>query len=142
MVGLLPLEECILVRVQVPQPTSEGEEVLSRARRSAVLFSSAMTIKIQGPERAPSSGRRGAGTYFVYIIECADGSLYTGITTDVARRFAEHKAGTGGHYTRSKEVVRVAYSEQHPDRSSASKREAEIKGWRRDNKLRLIQSIS
>jgi len=78
----------------------------------------------------------------VYIIECADGSLYTGITTDVARRFAEHKAGTGGHYTRSKEVVRVAYSEQHPDRSSASKREAEIKGWRRDNKLRLIQSIS
>ena len=78
----------------------------------------------------------------MYIIECADGSLYTGITTDVARRFAEHKAGTGGHYTRSKEVVRVAYSEQHPDRSSASKREAEIKGWRRDNKLRLIQSIS
>ncbi|MDP2594098.1 MAG: GIY-YIG nuclease family protein [bacterium] len=78
--------------------------------------------------------------YFVYIIECADGSLYTGITTDVVRRFAEHKSGIGGHYTRSKEVVRVAYSEQHPDRSSALKREAEIKGWRRDKKLYLIES--
>ncbi len=76
--------------------------------------------------------------YLVYLIECEDGSLYTGITTDIERRFAEHKDGTGGHYTRSKKVVRVVYTEPHPDRSSASKREAEIKSWRRDKKLALV----
>ncbi len=76
--------------------------------------------------------------YFLYILKCTDGSLYTGITTDVARRLAEHKAGKGGSYTGSREVVRVAYSEKFPDRSSASKREAEIKRWPREKKLKLI----
>lgn len=77
--------------------------------------------------------------YFVYLIECSDGSLYTGITTDVERRFIEHKNKIGGHYTSSKEVIRVAYTEQHPDKSSALKREAQIKGWVRQKKLNLIQ---
>lgn len=78
--------------------------------------------------------------YFVYLIECSDGSLYTGITTDVERRFQEHKHKEGGHYTSSKKVVRVAYTEQHPDRSSASKREAQIKSWTRQKKLDLIKT--
>lgn len=78
--------------------------------------------------------------YFVYIIECSDKSLYTGITTDIARRFAEHKSGQGGHYTRAKEAAKVVYTEEHPNRSSALKREAEIKGWTRQKKLALIQS--
>ena len=64
--------------------------------------------------------------YFVYLIECKDGSLYTGITTDVERRFHEHKNGIGGHYTSAKKVVRVAHIEKYPNRSSALKREAEI----------------
>jgi len=76
--------------------------------------------------------------YFVYILQCADDSLYTGITTDVERRFNEHKNKDGGHYTSSREVVRVAYTEEHPDRSSALKREAQIKGWTRQEKLRLF----
>ena len=78
--------------------------------------------------------------YYLYILECADGSLYTGITTDLARRLAEHQAGTGGHYTSAHTVMRVAYTEQHPDRSSASRREAEIKSWSREKKIALIQS--
>jgi putative endonuclease len=78
--------------------------------------------------------------YFVYIIECENGSLYTGITNDVDRRFKEHKAGKGGHYTRSARVVRIVYTEPHPDKSSALKREAQLKGWRRDKKLNLISS--
>jgi len=77
--------------------------------------------------------------YFLYLLECKDGSLYTGITTDVERRFNEHKNKIGGHYTRSKKVVRVAYTEKHPNRSSALKREAEIKGWRREKKLTLFK---
>ena len=75
--------------------------------------------------------------YFVYLLECADGSLYTGITTDVARRLKEHQAGTGGHFTRAKGALRILYTEEHPDRSSASKREAAIKKLSRLQKLGL-----
>ena len=77
--------------------------------------------------------------YYLYILECKDGTLYTGITTDVERRFAEHKNKKGGHYTSAREVVRVAYTEEHPNRSEASKREAEIKGWTRERKLDFVQ---
>ncbi|TSC70716.1 MAG: putative endonuclease [Parcubacteria group bacterium Gr01-1014_49] len=76
--------------------------------------------------------------YFVYILSCADGSLYTGVTTDVKRRFAEHKKGTGGRFTRARKVKRVVYTERHPDRSSAQKREAQIKSWPRKKKLALV----
>ena len=78
--------------------------------------------------------------YFVYIIECKDKSLYTGITTNLERRFAEHKAGKGGSYTRARKVVKIVYTEKYLNRSLASKREAEIKGWSRFKKLSLISA--
>ena len=77
--------------------------------------------------------------YFVYILECADGSLYTGITTDVARRLAQHKNKTGGHYTRAHGARKVLYTEECRDRSAASKREAEIKKWTRGEKMRMVK---
>jgi len=77
--------------------------------------------------------------YFVYILKCRDGSLYTGITTDLKRRLEQHKSGKGGHYTRSRKVIGIVYSERHPNRSVASKREAEIKGWSREKKLNLLR---
>jgi putative endonuclease len=73
----------------------------------------------------------------VYLLECGDESLYTGITTDLARRVEEHKAGKGGAYTRAKKVKKILYSEKHKSRSSASKRESEIKTWPRQKKLTL-----
>lgn len=76
--------------------------------------------------------------YFVYLLECEDDSLYTGITTDVERRFAEHKKGIGSHFTKAKGARRIVYSEQQPDRSSALKREAAIKKFTREQKLALI----
>lgn len=76
--------------------------------------------------------------YHVYLIECEDASIYTGITTDLARRFEEHKQGKGGHYTRAHRVKRILYSEEFANRSEASKREAEIKGWRREKKMELV----
>lgn len=76
--------------------------------------------------------------YFVYCIECEDGSIYTGITTDVARRFKEHAAGKGGHYTRAHKVKKILHTEAHVTRSTASKREAEIKSWKKERKLSLI----
>lgn len=76
--------------------------------------------------------------YFVYLLLCADDSVYTGITTDVARRFEEHAGGKrGAKFTRAKEAVRVLYVEEYPDRSEASKREAQIKKLPRHQKLTL-----
>lgn len=75
--------------------------------------------------------------YFVYILLCKDKSLYTGITTDVKRRFVEHKIGKGGNYTRSHGVVRVVYEERKKNRSTASKREAQIKKLSKIEKLKL-----
>jgi putative endonuclease len=77
--------------------------------------------------------------YFVYILTCADKSLYTGITTDVARRFREHRAGTGGHYTGSHVPVKILYTEKAATRSVALKREAAIKNLSREKKLALVQ---
>jgi len=76
--------------------------------------------------------------YSVYILKCADKSLYTGITTDLKRRFAEHKEGKGGHYTRAKRAIKILHTEKYPNRSLAQKREAQIKSWTRQKKLELI----
>ena len=76
--------------------------------------------------------------YFIYIIECEDGSLYTGITTDVERRFLEHRKGIGGGYTAAHKPKKIAYTEKRKTRSAALKREAEIKKLKREEKLKLI----
>lgn len=78
--------------------------------------------------------------YYLYILECNDGSLYTGITTDVARRLKEHKDKIGAHYTRSRGARNIRYTELFATRSAASKREFEIKNWRRAKKLTLIKN--
>jgi putative endonuclease len=65
--------------------------------------------------------------WFLYLIECADGSIYTGITVDVAARYEAHCNGTGARYTRSHAPVKLLGFESHPDRSSASKAEYRIK---------------
>lgn len=75
----------------------------------------------------------------MYILECADGSLYTGMTNDLAARFETHKAGNGGRYTRSRGVQRIAYSEAGMTRSEALRREAAIKRLKKGEKERLIQ---
>jgi putative endonuclease len=68
-----------------------------------------------------------AKRWFVYLIECRDGSLYTGITTDVAARYAAHAAGKGARYTRSHPPLRLLGSEVHPDRAAAARAEYRIK---------------
>ena len=78
----------------------------------------------------------------VYIILCTDDSLYTGITTDVKRRFSQHVSGTGAKYFRGHTPRQLVYLEGGHDRSSASRREAEIKRLRPDGKRLLIASLS
>jgi len=80
--------------------------------------------------------------WVVYIVECIDGSLYTGCTNDLPSRLLRHNAGTGAKYTRSRCPVRLVYSEALKDRSEALKREAAIKKLTRTDKLLLIQELS
>jgi putative endonuclease len=77
---------------------------------------------------------------FCYILECADGSYYTGWTTDPERRANQHNAGRGARYTRARRPVRLVYVEELPDRSSAMKRELQIKNLGRKRKEKLIGS--
>ncbi len=80
--------------------------------------------------------------YYVYMVKCADNTLYTGIATELERRIEEHNdSDKGAKYTRVRRPVRLVYSEEHPDRSAASKREYEIKKkMSRAEKLKLIES--
>ena len=79
--------------------------------------------------------------WYVYIIECSDGSLYTGITTDVNRRLLEHNYSfKAAKYTRSRRPVRLVWSKEVANRSEASKEEARIKKLKRASKLELIKS--
>jgi putative endonuclease len=79
---------------------------------------------------------------FVYILECADGSFYTGWTTDLERRVAQHNTGRGAGYTRSHRPVKLVYWEEHPDRRSAQRREIALKRLPRARKAALIAAQS
>jgi len=80
--------------------------------------------------------------YYVYMLECADGTLYTGITTDLKRRVEEHNhSPKGAKYTRIRRPVVLVYSEEHADRSSASIREHEIKKMNKRLKCKLIENM-
>ena len=76
---------------------------------------------------------------FIYIVRCADGTLYTGWTTDVERRIAQHNAGLGARYTRMRRPVALVYREEAPDRSTAMRREVAIKKLDRERKERLVE---
>ncbi len=78
--------------------------------------------------------------YTVYILECSDGSLYTGIATDLEKRIEEHRAGKGAKYTRAKGVKKIRHTEHGLSRSEALKRELQIKGWSHQKKLALINT--
>ena len=76
--------------------------------------------------------------WFVYILRCRDGTLYTGIAIDLERRLEAHRRGAGAKYTRSRRPLTLAYHERQPDRSSALRREAAIRRLGRAGKLALI----
>lgn len=80
--------------------------------------------------------------WYVYMVRCSDGTLYTGITTDVTRRVAEHngegRQGKGAKYTAARRPVVLVYHETHPDRSTASRAEHALRTLPRTQKLALI----
>ncbi|MBI5732881.1 GIY-YIG nuclease family protein [Candidatus Jorgensenbacteria bacterium] len=78
--------------------------------------------------------------YYIYILKCEDGSLYTGITNDLERRFKEHQNKIGGRYTSSHRPEKIVYTETSKTRSNALKCEAQIKSWPRKKKMVLINT--
>lgn len=79
--------------------------------------------------------------WFVYILRCKDGSYYVGVTTDVGDRIREHNAGQGPAFTKKRRPVELVYAEEHESYASARKREAQLKGWRREKKEWLISGF-
>ena len=80
----------------------------------------------------------GALDWIVYILKCADGTLYTGITNDLGRRMSEHETGQGAKYTKGRGPFQLVYNETCEGRGQASKREIEIKSLDREQKLKLV----
>lgn len=76
--------------------------------------------------------------WYVYMLRCGDDSLYTGITDDVEKRFLAHQTGKGAKYTRGRGPLELAYVEEQPDKSTALRREYEIKKMTRQKKLELL----
>ncbi len=76
--------------------------------------------------------------WYVYILECGDGTLYTGTTNQLGNRISAHNAAKGAKYTASRLPVKLMWHEPHQTRSAALKREIEIKGWTRQQKLNII----
>ena len=79
-----------------------------------------------------------SGSHYVYVLECGDGSYYTGYTTDVSRRVEEHRGGEGAKYTRGRQPLHLVHVESFTSRSVAQAREWEIKQLTRQRKERLI----
>ena len=80
--------------------------------------------------------------WLVYILECEDQSLYTGITNDLDKRFLDHQNGKGAKYTKSHKPVKIVYQEQFETHSAALKREIEIKSWTREQKIKWLHLVS
>ena len=80
-------------------------------------------------------------SWYVYILRCEDGSLYTGSTNNVEKRMKAHMSGKGARYTRSHKPLEIAYTEELEDKSSALKRECEIKKLKRKEKLELTEKV-
>jgi len=78
-------------------------------------------------------------TCYCYILQCADGTFYTGWTTDPERRAAQHNKGIGAKYTSTRRPVKLVYLEEHPNRTDAMKRELAIKKMKRVQKIRLVE---
>ncbi len=76
--------------------------------------------------------------HYLYFLLCDDNSIYTGVTNNIERRFLEHKNKKGGHYTSSRNAVKIIYKEEYLTQKEALKRERQIKGWRREKKVNLI----
>ena len=79
--------------------------------------------------------------YYLYLLECEDGTIYTGITNDLERRLKAHQEKRGARYTRARGAKRMIHTEAFATKSEALRREIEVKGWTRQEKLHLVFKV-
>ena len=147
-----------LVRLRLPRVKSRGSPQVAQASLSIMPRRSILSERAQASESKDGSTRFARSpqaigervkrlhrselkdniVWYVYLLECQNKDLYTGITDNLERRFARHAAGRGGHFTKSFGAKKILFSEEHSTKSEALKREAQIKGWTRKKKLALI----
>ena len=102
----------------------------------------AVTLEVEAKAEEVTASKQLAERWFIYILRCADGSLYTGITNDLNRRLKQHNAGTASRYTRSRLPVTLVYHEESTTKGGALKRELVIKSLSREAKEALIRSMN
>ena len=125
--------------------SNPGRAVLRRARpRLACSPLSEARGRRTIPSKATKWPRRGTvqelmSKWYLYLLECENGSFYTGVTQDLDRRFEEHRSGMGGHYTNYNRPKRIVYSESFANEILVKKREAQIKRWSNEKKRALIE---
>ena len=125
--------------VRISAPVFDGN--VADAEKVSLFFPSNREIRHpRKRSRRLKSKKKLAEPWFVYVVRCSDGSLYTGIAKDVERRIEQHNAGTASRYTRSRLPVTLKYQEEQPSQSSALKRELAIKAMSRKAKDALIES--
>jgi len=116
-------------------------KVLGPKARSPVAPTNLCEAKMspERPAKGVAAARDGVKMWYVYLLRCADGSLYSGSTTDLTKRLKRHLSGRGGKYTRAKKAVALEYAENFNARRDALKREIEIKKLSRFNKEKLVR---
>ena len=93
-------------------------------------------------EREKAAGQKKSGKkWFLYILQCKDGSFYTGVTKDLQRRLKMHNAGKASHYTRSRRPVKLLYQESYASRTQVLVRECAVKAFSRKKKEELIANL-
>ena len=95
-------------------------------------------ISVMSEKESRRRGRRKKEKWFVYVLQCKDGSFYTGITNDLEKRVETHQAGKGAKYTRCRLPVKLLYSENCVGRTSALVRECAVKAYSRKEKEKLV----
>ena len=134
--GLAAGEKWMEANIRAAGRRSANPRRCPRPAACSAICSASASGRYRPPGRSAS---RTKPVPFVYIVRCADGTLYTGWTTDVARRVAQHNAGRGARYTRMHRPVVLVYREEAPDRSTAMRRELAIKKLDRERKERLVE---
>ena len=100
-----------------------------------------MLRRMKAKEEQPAPNVTGGAIWFLYILECCDGSLYTGVTTDIDRRLREHQEGKASRYTRIRRPIVLVYQEECGTRSQSLARECAVKSLSRRRKEELISGI-
>ncbi len=156
MAGLWTLTPSIVVRLHVPEPFDSLTLAQGKLLRSCkeviefIIYEKITSRRVLSNQRESKDSpytfdslcslRTSFMPFCVYILKCQNGSLYTGLTSNLSRRINDHLSGNGSQYTKDAEAQNLVYHEIYNSKPEAAKREKQLKGWSRAKKLALISN--